>query len=128
MVQARPMSRLDVAEQYASLPATLKLRELRYHIAIKGFARRDQPWSQRFIDAATLSAEELASLYQRRWTIETSFRHLKDHHEDGSSQVRDGQWRAERVGGLRADLQLVRLVDAGSLTATRGRSGSHQFH
>jgi Transposase DDE domain len=64
-------------EQFALLPATLKLRELRYHIAIKGFRSEVITLVTTLIDAELYSAEELASLYQRRWTIETSFHHLK---------------------------------------------------
>jgi Transposase DDE domain len=64
-------------EQFAFLPATLKLRELRYHVAIKGFRSEEITLVTTLIDAELYSAEELASLYQRRWTIETSLHYLK---------------------------------------------------
>jgi DDE family transposase len=65
------------AEQFASLPDSLRLRELRYHVGCKGFRSQEITLVTTLIDAALYPAEELAIMYQRRWTIETSFRHLK---------------------------------------------------
>jgi hypothetical protein len=65
------------AEQFASLPGSLRLRELRYEVACKGFRSKEITLVTTLIDAELYPAEELASMYQRRWTIETSFRHLK---------------------------------------------------
>ncbi len=65
------------AEQYASLPGSLRLRELRYRIDCKGFRPEEITLVTTLIDAELYPAEELASVYHRRWMIETNFRHLK---------------------------------------------------
>ncbi len=65
------------AEQYAPLPGSLKVRELRYRIECKGFRPEEITLVTTLIAAEMYSAEELASMYHRRWTIETSFGHLK---------------------------------------------------
>jgi hypothetical protein len=65
------------AEQFTSLPDSLTLRELRYRVGCKGFRSKEITLVTTLIDAELYPAEELASMYQRRWTIETSFRHLK---------------------------------------------------
>ena len=90
-------------EQYASLPATLKLRELRYHIAIKGFRSEEITLVTTLIDAALYPAEELASLYQRRWTIETSFRHLK-------TTMKMEVLKCETVNGVLKELAVFVLI------------------
>ena len=65
------------AEQFASLPATLTLRELRYRIECKGFRSEEITLVTTFLDANDYPAKELESQYLRRWNIETNFRHLK---------------------------------------------------
>lgn len=65
------------APQYAALAGSLKVRELRYRIACKGFRPKEITLVTTLLDAKLYPAEELASMYQRRWTVETSFRHLK---------------------------------------------------
>jgi hypothetical protein len=65
------------AEQYASLSGSLKVRELRYRVDCKGFRTKAITLVTTLIDAEIYSAKELASMYHRRWTIETSFGHLK---------------------------------------------------
>jgi len=64
-------------EQYASLPESLMVRELRYHIECKGFRTQEITLVATLLDAELYPADELASMYYRRWTIETNFRHLK---------------------------------------------------
>jgi hypothetical protein len=65
------------AEQYASLPETMQVRELRYRVDCKGFRTREITLVTTLLDVERYPADELASLYHRRWTIETNFRHLK---------------------------------------------------
>ena len=65
------------AEQFASLPGSLRVRELRYRVECQGFRPEEITLVTTLIDAEIYPAEELATLYQQRWTIETSFRHLK---------------------------------------------------
>ena len=90
-------------EQFASLPATLMLRELRYHIAVKGFRAEEITLVTTLIDAERYPALELASMYQRRWTIETSFRHLK-------TTMKMEVLKCETVNGVLKELAVFVLI------------------
>jgi hypothetical protein len=65
------------AEQFASLPQTLKVRERRYRISCAGFRTQQITLVTTLVDAQRYPADELARAYFRRWRIETSLRHLK---------------------------------------------------
>jgi hypothetical protein len=65
------------AEDYAALPASLVLRELRYKITRLGCRTRAVTLVTTLLDAQAYPAEELATLYGHRWQIETNLRHLK---------------------------------------------------
>lgn len=64
-------------EQYAQLPERLTVRELRYRIENPGFRTRQITLVTTLLDAPLYPAHELAGVYARRWTIETSLYHLK---------------------------------------------------
>lgn len=64
-------------EQYASLPDTLELREIKFQITPRGRSARTVVLVTSLLDHKTYPAQELASLYHRRWEIETNFGHLK---------------------------------------------------
>jgi hypothetical protein len=64
-------------EQYAALPATIIVRELRYTIAIPGRRTRVVTLATTLLDPLKYPAAEVAELYGQRWQIETNFRHLK---------------------------------------------------
>lgn len=65
------------AEQYALLPGSIRVREVRYRVACKGFRPEEITLVTTLLDAELYPAKELAATYQRRWAIETAFRHLK---------------------------------------------------
>jgi DDE family transposase len=65
------------AEQFASLPARLEVRELRYRVHRKGFRVKSITLVTTLLDAALYTVEALAQLYWARWGIETNFAHLK---------------------------------------------------
>jgi len=65
------------AEQFASLPETILLRELRYDVQRRGFRTRTVTLVTTLIDADAYPLKELADLYHQRWQIEVNFRHLK---------------------------------------------------
>jgi hypothetical protein len=65
------------AEQYAALPASLVLRELRYRVTTPGFRTKEVTLVTTLLDADTYPAEALATLYGQRWRVETNLRHLK---------------------------------------------------
>jgi hypothetical protein len=65
------------AEAFASLPLTLMVRECRYEVTRPGYRVRTVTLVTTLLDAEAYPAEELASLYLRRWTVETDLAHLK---------------------------------------------------
>lgn len=67
---------IDAAE-YAALPETLLVRELRYKVKQRGSRTREVTLVTTLLDAEKYAALELANLYRRRWQIEINFRHLK---------------------------------------------------
>ncbi len=64
-------------EEYARLPDTLRLRELRYRVQKPGFRTRDVTLVTTLLDPHKYSKEELAALYAKRWQVETHLKHLK---------------------------------------------------
>jgi Transposase DDE domain len=65
------------AEQFAALPLPLTVRECQYRVARPGFRVRTVTLVTTLLDAEAYPAEELASLYYRRWGVETDRAHLK---------------------------------------------------
>jgi hypothetical protein len=65
------------AEQFALLPDTILMRELRYAIRRRGFRTRTVTLATTLLDADVYPKDELAEVYQQRWQIEVNFRHLK---------------------------------------------------
>jgi len=65
------------AEQYATLPSQLTLREVRIRVAQKGFRTRSLVVVTTLLDAAQYPPAELALLYRRRWQAELYLRSLK---------------------------------------------------
>jgi hypothetical protein len=62
---------------YRPLPETIRVREVRYSVAIPGRRTRQVTLSTTLLDPAKYPAAELAKLYGRRWEIETNLNHLK---------------------------------------------------
>jgi hypothetical protein len=65
------------AEDYANLPDTLILREVRYHTKLRRGRTRIITLVTTLLDADAYSAEDLAALYGQRWGIETNLSYLK---------------------------------------------------
>jgi hypothetical protein len=63
--------------QFAALPETLVVRELRYRIERPGFRVEEVTLVTTLVDAERYSQAALAQLYLKRWRIETNFAHLK---------------------------------------------------
>ena len=64
-------------EDYAALPETLIVRELRYDVGRPGFRTRTITLATTLLDAELYPREALAELYRTRWQVELNFRHLK---------------------------------------------------
>ena len=65
------------AADYAALPASLAVRELRYDIRLPGRRTHRVTLVTTLRDARRYPARALAELYGRRWQAETDLRHLK---------------------------------------------------
>jgi hypothetical protein len=65
------------AEQFAALPESLVLRELRYDVGRPGFRTRAVTLVTTLVDAEAYPLEALAELYGMRWRVELNLRHLK---------------------------------------------------
>ncbi len=64
-------------EQYLRLPDTLTLREVRVRVSQPGMRTKSLLVVTTLLDAQRYSAEEIASLYRRRWQAELHFRSIK---------------------------------------------------
>ena len=65
------------ADEFAALPDSLVLRELRYKVNRKGFRTHSVTLITTLLDSEKYPAESLAEQYLDRWQIEVDFRHLK---------------------------------------------------
>jgi len=64
-------------EQFAQLPDTLLVRELKYRIREPGCRVREVTLATTLLDAEHYPASEVARLYRRRWQVEVDLRDLK---------------------------------------------------
>jgi len=65
------------AEQYLTLPATLTLREIRIRVSQPGMRTKSLLVVTTLLDAQEYPADEIASLYRRRWQAELHLRSIK---------------------------------------------------
>jgi hypothetical protein len=65
------------AEQYATLPDALTLREVRIRVVQKGFRTQSLVIVTTLLDAQQYPPEEIAQLYRQRWQAELHLRSLK---------------------------------------------------
>jgi hypothetical protein len=91
------------AEDFAALPATIQVRELRYHTKVRAFRTRVVTLVTTLLDAKAYPLEELAALYRRRWEIETNFAHLK-------TTMRMDVLHCKTVEGVLKELSIYALV------------------
>jgi len=75
----KPQTRPDwmTNRQYARLPQSIRVREVRYRISAPGFRTREVTLVTTLLDAEAYSAQELARAYGLRWQIEVDLKHLK---------------------------------------------------
>ena len=91
------------AETFASLPAALRVRELRYEIARPGFRVRQVTLITTLLDAQLYTAEQLAEAYGLRWQIETRFAQLK-------TTMKMDVLRCKTVRGVMKEVTMFLLV------------------
>lgn len=101
----RPKTRPEWLSEtdYAALPATLTVRELRYRVTVVGWRTRTITLATTLLDPECYPAEALAELYQQRWHIETNLRHLK-------TTLHMDVLRCHTVAGVEKELTVYALV------------------
>src|SRR5262249_29066261 len=65
------------AAEYAALPDTVAVREVRFPVRLPGYRTRAVTLVTTLTDAQRYAARALARLYARRWQVEVNLRHLK---------------------------------------------------
>jgi hypothetical protein len=89
--------------QYAALPESLVVRELRYTVHEKGFRPRQITLVTTLLDPARYTLADLAKLYNQRWEIETNFAHLK-------TTMKLDVLKCKTVDGVLRELQVFALI------------------
>jgi hypothetical protein len=90
-------------EEFAALPPSLTLRELRYRVEARGCRTREVTLVTTLLDPHQYPAQDLADLYGQRWQIETNLRHLKQ-------TMRMDVLHCETVAGVLKELTVFALV------------------
>jgi hypothetical protein len=91
------------AAQYAALPASLTVRELRYKIHQQGFRPKEVTLVTTLLDAARYPLDDLAKQFLQRWEIETNFGHLK-------TTMKMDVLKCKTVDGVLRELQVFALI------------------
>ena len=91
------------AEAYAALPASIRVRELRYRVNRPGFRVEQVTLVTTLVDAKRYSSAALAELYGLRWQVETNLSHLK-------RTLGMDVLRCETVRGVKKELLVFALV------------------
>jgi hypothetical protein len=89
--------------QYAALPASIVVRELRYTIHEKGFRPRQVTLVTTLVEDRRYTLSDLAKLYHQRWEIETNFAHLK-------TTMKMDVLKCKTVEGVLRELQVFALI------------------
>jgi hypothetical protein len=102
---ARPASKPQwlSAAQYALMPETLLVRELRYHVVARGRRTRVVTIATTLVDPTRYPKREVARLYGLRWEVETNFGHLK-------TTMKMDRLKCRSVDGVVKELMIFVLV------------------
>ena len=93
------------AEQYATLPATIEVRELRYWTRQRGFRTRVVTLVTTLLDADLYPLEETGGSLRAALGSGNQLRASQDHDADGRAALPDGPRRVEGAVHVRAGLQ-----------------------
>ncbi len=91
------------AEQYESLPAALRVRELRYQLPRRGQRTLCVTLATTLLDPVRYPKERIAAPYRVRWAVETHFAELKT-----TSKMR--RVKSRTAEGVRKELTAYALV------------------
>jgi hypothetical protein len=90
-------------EDFAQLPDSILVRELRYRVTRRGSRVREVTLVTTLLDAELDPAADLAKLYEQRWEVETNLRHLKQ-------TLRMDVLRTKTVNGVHKELAMFAIV------------------
>jgi Transposase DDE domain len=90
-------------DEFAALPATLTLRELRYDVGRPGYRTRSVTLVTTLLDAEAYPPGALADLYGMRWRVELYLRHLK-------TTMKMDVLKCKTVDGVLKELTVYALV------------------
>jgi hypothetical protein len=91
------------ASQYAALPVSFTVRELRYTIHDKGFRPTEITLVTTLLDGVRYPPWELAQLYHQRWEVETNLAHLK-------TTMKMNVLKCKTVDGVLRELAVFALI------------------
>jgi hypothetical protein len=89
--------------QWASIPESLQVREIRYTLANKGQRTRQVAIATTLLDPEKYSKDDIAELYGVRWRVETHFAELK-------TTLRMRKIKSQTEAGIRKELAVYCLV------------------
>ena len=90
-------------EQYATLPASVRVREIRYRIPRRGQRTLRVTIATTLLDPERYPKADVAELYELRWTVETYFAELK-------TTLRMRKVKCQTPDGVRKELAVYCLV------------------
>jgi hypothetical protein len=90
-------------EDFARLPDSILVRELKYRVTQRGFRVREVTVVTTLLDADLYPAAKIAELYCQRWEIETNLRHLKQ-------TLHMDVLRTKTVAGIHKELAMFAIV------------------
>ena len=91
------------AAEYAELPATIVVREVRVKVRVPGCRVRHLVLVTTLLDREKYPARDLAKLYAQRWQVETNLRHLK-------TTLNMDVLRSQTADGVRKEVQAFALA------------------
>jgi len=90
-------------EQFAALPDSIVVRELRYTIHEKGFRAKNITLVTTLLDADHYPLADLADQFRQRWEIETNFGHLK-------TTMKMDVLKCKTVAGVLRELHIFAII------------------
>lgn len=90
-------------EEFAALPDSLEVRELRFAITLPGSRTKEVTLVTTLLDPTRYPAKELAQLYFDRWQVEVNLRHLKQ-------TLHLDVLRSKTVDGIHKELCMIALA------------------
>ena len=88
---------------FLSLPKTVRVREIRYHVVTRGSRTKVVTIVTTLLDPVEFPKQEIAKLYGLRWQIELNFRHLK-------TTMKMEHLKCKTVDGTAKELMVFMLV------------------